>query len=449
MKRLNIISIILSAVLAMSIFSGCSENSSGNESYSSISESTDIETAETSETSADTIQDTVSANTESEVTSSEETFQNNTDITASNTSFSTDISGILDTSSIFTERDLTQTADMTNAQNISLESGKDINITEEGVYIISGTAENTTIRVETADDAKVQLVFDNASIINSTAPAVYVVSADKVFITTTNSDNTLQVTGTFVPDGQTNLDAVIFSKSDLILNGIGTLNIDCTDGNGITSKDDLKVTGGTYNINTAGDGIEANNYIAVSDGVFSIQSQKDAIHSENSDDITLGYIYIAGGEFNITATDDGIQGTTIVQIDGGNINISAVEGIEGTYIQINDGTINVDASDDGINATDKSTAYEVIAEFNGGTVTISMGAGDTDAVDANGNIYVNGGIIDITGQSAFDYDITAELNGGTVTVNGEEITEITGQMMGGGGRQPMMGGGGGRMQKMQ
>ena len=73
-----------------------------------------------------------------------------------------------------------------------------------------------------------------------------------------------------------------------------------------------------------------------------------------------------------------------------------------------------------------------------------MGQGDTDAIDANGNIYINGGTINITAQSAFDFDGTGELNGGTVTVNGSVITELTNQMMGGGMPGGMQGGHGGR-----
>jgi hypothetical protein len=101
-----------------------------------------------------------------------------------------------------------------------------------------------------ADDAKVQLVLDGVSITNTDSPAIYVVSADKCFVTTTDSVSTLTVTGTFAADGDTNIDAVIFSKDDLVLNGTGTLNISST-GNGITSKDDLTVTGGTYSASTA------------------------------------------------------------------------------------------------------------------------------------------------------------------------------------------------------
>ena len=77
-------------------------------------------------------------------------------------------------------------------------------------------------------------------------------------------------------------------------------------------------------------------------------------------------------------------------------------------------------------------------EIYGGNITIKMGQGDTDAIDANGNIYINGGKIDITGNSAFDYDGTAQKNGGTIIINGTETNTITNQMMGGGmkgGRQ--------------
>jgi len=348
--------------------------------------------------------------------------------------------------SIFTDRDLEQEADLTDATYLTVADGEDISITEEGVYVISGEASEVTITVD-ADEAKVQIVLDGVTITNTDAPAIYVVSADKVFVTTTEgSENKLEVTGTYVADGDTNLDAVIFSKDDLTLNGKGSLTLVSAAGNGISAKDELKITGGTYDITASEDAIEANESISICDGTFTITAGKDAIHSEYSDDNTVGSIYISGGSFTIQAGDDGIQGTTTVTIDGGTFDITGVEAIEGTYITINDGTIKISASDDGINATSKSTAYDVVVEINGGDISIEMGSGDTDAVDANGSIYVNGGTIDITATSAFDYDMTGELNGGTVTVNGEEITEMTNSMMGGGmgGTMPGSGNGGER-----
>ena len=71
-----------------------------------------------------------------------------------------------------------------------------------------------------------------------------------------------------------------------------------------------------------------------------------------------------------------------------------------------------------------------------------MGQGDTDALDSNGDLFINGGTVDITAQFPFDYDGQGQLNGGTVTVNGEQVSELTNQMMGGmGGMGGGMGGG--------
>ena len=74
-----------------------------------------------------------------------------------------------------------------------------------------------------------------------------------------------------------------------------------------------------------------------------------------------------------------------------------------------------------------------------------MSAGDTDGVDVNGDIIVNGGTIRVTGSSTFDYDGSAQYNGGTIIANGQQIDYIPNQMMGGRGGMGGWGGGfGGR-----
>ncbi|SEP65845.1 protein of unknown function [Lachnospiraceae bacterium NE2001] len=368
--------------------------------------------------------------------------EEDTDCTASNDNASTVVTtanvtsgGMIDATDMFTDRDLEQTADLSEAEYHTLSDGKDITITAAGVYVISGDAENVTIYVEADDEDKIQLVLDGTSISNDSAPAIYVKSADKVFVTTTDSENSLEVTGDFAGSeneaDDTNLDAVVFSKDDLVINGVGTLNITSSD-NGVTSKDTLKITGSTINVSCTGNAFEAHDAIEIADGYITVTSCNDGLRAKDSDDDTVGYIYICGGTFDITANDDAIHATTIIQIDDGSLNLAAAECIEGTYIQINGGTITINASDDGINAAQKSSAYTPTFEINDGSLKITMGAGDTDGIDSNGNIYVNGGTVDISGQSTFDYDGTAEYNGGTIIENGSETNTITNQFFGGG-----------------
>ena len=357
--------------------------------------------------------------------------------------------GKIDATDLFSKRDLTQTADLNSAETITLSDGQNVSITKEGVYVISGSAKNVTITVDAADDAKVQLVLDGVSVTNTDSPVIYVKNADKVFVTT-QGENSLSVTGSFAADGNTNTDAVIFSKDDLVLNGTGSLTVSSTD-NGISCKDDIKITGGTITIDCTSDAIEANDSISIAAGTINITSKKDGLHAEDSDDNTKGSIYICGGTLTVNASDDAIHAETVAQIDDGTFDLTAAECIEATYVQINGGTVNISSSDDGINAAHKSNAYEVAVEITGGYITIKMGAGDTDGIDSNGNLYISGGTIDVTAQSPFDYDGQATHTGGTLIVNGTETNEITNQMMGGGmrgGQGGMQGGNRGNMQEM-
>lgn len=347
--------------------------------------------------------------------------------------------GVIDTADLFTERDLRQGADLSAATGITVQSGQDVTITDEGVYVLSGSAQDATVVVQADENAKVQLVLDGLEISNGSKAAIYVVSADKVFVTTADgSTNTLAVAGEFEAVGDDNVDGVVFAKDDIVFNGTGTLVVEST-ANGLVGKDDVNVTGGSYQITAANHAIQGKDSVAIADGSFILVAGKDGIHAANGDDDTKGYVYVCGGSFDIQAGSDGIEGDYVVQIDGGSFAIDAAEGIEGTYVQLNGGDVSISASDDGINAPAKSTAFSVpTIEINDGAVTIAMAQGDTDALDANGNLYINGGTVDITAQFAFDFDGEGQLNGGTVTVNGEQVTEVANSMMMGGGR---MGGG--------
>ena len=244
--------------------------------------------------------------------------------------------GTFSSADMFTERDLAGTYEESGAVYVTLSddgitgetdgvaiNGQMVTITAEGTYIFSGTLSEGQIVVD-ADNAKVQIVFDNVDITCASSAAVYVKSAEKVFVTLAEgSQNTLRNTDEYVAIDDNNIDAVIFSKSDLTLNGTGSLTIVSAEGHGIVSKDDLKITGGTYDITAAGHALSGKDSVRIADGTFILTAEKDGIHAENADDEEKGYIYIADGDFTITSDGDGMDASNIVQIEDGTLDITA------------------------------------------------------------------------------------------------------------------------------
>lgn len=244
--------------------------------------------------------------------------------------------GTFSSTDMFTERDLAGTYEESGAVYVTLSddgitgetagvaiNGQTMTITAEGTYIFSGTLSEGQIVVD-ADNAKVQIVFDNVDITCASSAAVYVKSAEKVFVTLAEgSQNTLRNTDEYVAIDDNNIDAVIFAKSDLTLNGTGSLTIVSAEGHGIVSKDDLKITGGTYDITAAGHALSGKDSVRIADGTFILTAEKDGIHAENADDEEKGYIYIADGDFTITSDGDGMDASSIVQIEDGTFDITA------------------------------------------------------------------------------------------------------------------------------
>ena len=226
---------------------------------------------------------------------------------------------------LFTERDLEQEADLFHAEEITITSGQDVRITKEGVYVLSGTASGSTVYVEADPQDKVQLVLRGLSISNEGFPCIYILTADKVFITVAE-DSSLAVTGEFRKDGDTKTDGAVFSVQDLVMNGTAALSVSSS-ANGVVCKDDLKITGGTYNIQAEKKAIEANDSIRIAGGTFNLAAGTDGLHAESKKDASLGYICIFGGTFAITAGDEGVQASSVLQIDGGSFDIASSDGM--------------------------------------------------------------------------------------------------------------------------
>ena len=227
-----------------------------------------------------------------------------------------------------TKADESETNETENASSGVSISGNIITITKEGTYVFSGALSEGQIVVD-ADSAKVQLVLDNADITCASSAAIYVKNADKTFITLAEgSENILMNTAEYEAIDDNNIDAVIFSKDDLTLNGKGTLTINSEYGHGIVSKDDLKLVGGTCNITAKNHALSGKDSVRIAAGTYNLTSGKDGIHSENADDDEKGFVYIASGDFTIESTGDGIDASYVVQIDDGDFDITAGDGAE-------------------------------------------------------------------------------------------------------------------------
>ena len=169
------------------------------------------------------------------------------------------------------------------------------------------------------------------------------------------------------------------TKGNIIIDD-GTFNITAST-DGIQSEHILRINGGEFNIKTGNGyqastksrnsqpgnmggntttttqtqdedsmkGLKAGTIIKVTGGTYIIDSQDDAVH-------TNGNMYIDNGKYTINTGDDAFHADTQLVINDGTIDIqNSYEGIESLEIIINGGDINVTASDDGINASGGSS----------------------------------------------------------------------------------------------
>lgn len=282
-------------------------------------------------------------------------------------------------SSMFTKRDSSTDYDEAAAQYIDLDAQTgDITLTDAGDYVLSGTLTDGSVIINAPEDAKLHLILNGAHIASQSAAALYVISADKVFVTLTDgSENGISAAGDSAEDDYANVDAAIFARCDISFNGSGSLSVSSAKGRGIVSKDDLVFTGGSYMIQAANHGISGKDSIRIADGSFVVTAGKNCLDSDN-DDSDKGFIYIAGGSFDLSsgndachcsgdfdflagsmelsAADDGIHSDAALSVSGGSITISlCYDGLEGVTVDISGGTIDITSSDDGINAANGSS----------------------------------------------------------------------------------------------
>lgn len=365
-------------------------------------------------------------------------------------------SASVDTSEMFTDQDLEIGYDEENSDYIALSdegitttsptvaiNGSTVTIQAEGVYILSGSLSNGMIIVDAPDTDKIQLVLQDVHITSATSAAIYVREADKVFITTASgTQNTLSNGGVYTAIDENQIDAVIFSKSDLTLNGAGTLILQANAGHGVVSKDDLVCASGSYEISAANHGLSGKDSVRIASGDYVISSGKDGIHAENADDANLGFAYIQGGTFNITAAGDGVNAAAYLLIEDGNFTIlsgggsanaaqtstesssrpgafrneaqtasqedtASTKGIKATTnLIIQQGSFSIDSADDALHSNGNVTLY-------GGTYVLSTG---DDGIHADSAVLIADGNITITQSYEGIEGLTVDITGGVISI---------------------------------
>ena len=242
----------------------------------------------------------------------------------------------------------------------------------------------------------------------------------------------------------------------------GTLTLNAT-GEGVQADGDLTISGGTFHVKTNGGhttaltddsasckGFKAGGALTVTGGTLTVDSADDALHA--STDVT-----ISGGTLTLATGDDGVHADNDLVIDAKGasststprINITAsYEGLEGTTVTVYSGDIDVVASDDGVNAAsstlgERSDKYAI--SIAGGDLYIDAGS---DGLDSNNDISMTGGKVEVYGadavmDAAIDYDGTFTLSGGTLFGAGMEPSAGTQAYIAVGETSPSGGMGGG------
>jgi hypothetical protein len=301
-----------------------------------------------------------------------------------------------------------------------------ITITVAGTYVISGKLDNGQIIVNSQDKGTVRIILNGAEITCKDSAPIYVKSAGKAVVSLgEGTENTITDGTSYTLEDETTDEpnSALFSKDDLTINGTGKLTVNGNYNNGITSKDDLKITGGTIVIKSADDGIMGKDIVAVKDGNITINAGGDGLKSTNDTEEGKGIVAIEGGTFNITSEADGIQAKTSILVTAGDFTINSGGGSANAPVKAEEKMMGPwgggNAAAQTTETEEESSSSKAIKSstditISGGTFKIDSA---DDAIHSNDTITIDGGDITITsGDDGIHSDTTLTINDGKVNI---------------------------------
>lgn len=327
-------------------------------------------------------------------------------------------------------------------------SGNTVSITKAGVYELTGSSSDCKIEINAGKNDEITLLLNNAELASKSGSVIDCEKAKTlVLYSKDGTENTLSDSDNYTFTDDTEPDAAVFTRSDLIFNGGGELTVNGSYGDAVKCKDAIVIYNGTLNINAADDGITGKDSVTVCGGTVNVNSDGDGIKTTNDTDEGRGYIIIAGGELNVTSETDGIQAETELTVSGGKITVTAggdaadkevtsqdspwdhdrpgggmggwgnqstsssdtesMKGIKaGGSITITDGEFNIKSADDSIHSNAN-------VEIKSGTFTLSSG---DDGIHADESLMISGGTIDVIKSYEGLEGKNIEISGGTISV---------------------------------
>ncbi|WP_438446393.1 carbohydrate-binding domain-containing protein [Gorillibacterium sp. sgz5001074] len=290
-----------------------------------------------------------------------------------------------------------------------------------GTYVLSGKLTDGQIVVDLQDKGTVRLVLNGAELASSTGSPLVITKASKAVISLPEgTKNTLTDAKTYSSTGEDAPTAALYSKADLTINGTGSLTVNGNYKDGVVSKDDLKITGGSITVKAADDGLIGRDLLAVQNGTLTIAASGDGMKSTNDQEAGKGVIALQNGTFDIQAGNDGIQAQTALLVSDGRYTLvtgggsakaaqkvndnmqpgrnapqaktattatetESAKGIKGDDLTIAGGTFKIDSADDAV--------HGVNVKVSGGDLSIA--AGD-DGLHGDSSITVQAGKVNIT-----------------------------------------------------
>lgn len=297
-------------------------------------------------------------------------------------------------------------------------------ITAPGTYRIRGTLNDGQIAINSPAAGVVEIILDGVMISSSTSAAINVI--DAAFVSLVLADQTqnclFDADEYIYTDPNQEPSGCVFSNDSMLISGTGEMTVygNCNDG--IVSKDELIIQGGTIKVFSIDDGIRGKDYLLLQNGSITLTTGGDALKSDNTDDPNLGYITIENGTLDIISNGDAIAAETNVTVRAGNITIvsgggrtesvsSSAKGIKGLgSVLIEGGTLNLDCADDGLHSNNT-----VI--ISGGTAAIASGQ---DGIHADNAVRIDGGTLTITNSYEGIESTNITISSGSVNIASEE-----------------------------